>query len=263
MHRESQPFDGDDELIGALRHAEAWTLAQRHLVCVGSFEDEIAVKGGRAFIGPYSHKELKLPTTVIPTREGVEDQSGRGRVELFISPLLRYTAIAITLHGKLIVDWFLSDVQEATRREFIQYSFDSGAVSKLYDSLRKVLTSTLDGFGWDPLLTEYRNDVQSASDALYREWAMMFTPDQKLDKAAQMLTERGIYSVLNRSLPDLEALAALSIGAGLNPSKEVLSQFLEKRGHVLQELVKRCLRFSADTGVPLIHDMDSMVLSYI
>jgi uncharacterized membrane protein affecting hemolysin expression len=113
----------------------------------------------------------------------------------------------------------------------------------------------------DCILEHFCKESRAVASSVYTNRALLFAEDD--DGAREKLTAAGICSAADDDFSFVEGISALSLVASMNEKKEIIRTHLESRGHDLDEIMAQSARFKMQTSMPLVTDMDEIVLAFV
>ncbi len=262
-------FDGaPDTLEKMLRRSDHWRLAQRDLMCVGSFKAPVRVnEHGRVNIG---ERELagggtRLAVFSVAGLPECEADSGEGSVEFFLSPAGRYSLHAVTLNGKLVAvgslspnltDELLEQITAGYRTSFLEASAER-------DAWRAIVSAQLHSETSQALYLEhYRKNARWLADAIYLAKALAHTPDEALDNAIALLSQDGFYSVLGKDYDAVMGAARLSLINGFSKTRATADPLVPTDGTDLEFVLAAIKRGEEMSGAKLMHERNGFLYCY-
>jgi hypothetical protein len=262
-------FDGEPgTLEEVLKRQDQWTLAQRDLMCVGSFRENVRVnEHGRVLVGRLADSEdagFDVPLMAVGGLNGIAPTEGDGLVEFFISPSGLYRYCAVSVHGKLVAVLPLSEkFPEVLLEQIKGYQSDSEAAMKQKRLIQEIIEEFLSQEGVEDILAHYRTDVARISNAFYDSRSLLRTPDDQVKVCAETMRETGLFEVLEQDGDALRALAVASLAASLSAEAEFVRDVLKDRGISAEALLTACARASARHHLPLLKQHGELLVSYV
>lgn len=247
---------------------EAWTFAQRSVMCVGRFVDRVEVTSN-GFVRAIQNTEMlteplwfALSMGALP---GSREQKGQGTISFFLCFLPeQHRAVTIHLDGQLVgVGVFPQDLPENLKEQFTSYqtAFDRAKDERLRS--RETITRILETSGRADEVTYYQEQIAHLTSEFYASRALLYTSDDKLEIARAMLQDDGLVEVLEGDFASIEALAQLSLCNSLSWDKVFLEECMAVAGVDLNALVNKLELCKERSGVPLVHDFDKNLYVYV
>jgi hypothetical protein len=264
LSEEVRPQSSDSPLLAQVRSVHAWTVTQRHLVCVASFEEPITIRGRHACVEQTLPDGVTVPAMALPLLPDVSDAMwGPGFVRCFISPLTKLTAVTVNVGGKLIAVYFWGKVDEDLKKDFIQYELDATRAAKFQEMINTAIDRVNADGALDELVRHFAKESRGVAESVYTTYALLFTEDDRLEATQEKLLKGGLFSAADDNFSLVEAIAALSLATSLNEKKDVVREHLKARGHDFDEITAQCAKFKQTTGMPVVADLGEIILSYV
>jgi hypothetical protein len=259
-------FDGPpDTREKLLLRRDQWTLAQRELMCVGSFVTPVAVNvHGRVAVGefPLGPADVRIPVFSLPALPDWSVDSGEGSVEFFLSPAGRYSVFTVTLHHKVVAIGSLSpNLSDEVKEQICGYKTSHSQAAEERGIWHAVLESILNEKTphWD-YLTHYRKEARRVADAVYLPKALALTPDDRLEAAIAVLSKDGFYQLLGRDFDAVMGAARLSLATSVTFSRNTVEQLVGRDGTDMDFVLAAIRNAEQATAVKLLQE-DGPVIS--
>lgn len=252
-------FEGTpNNLDQQLKRMNAWSIAQRELMCIGSFKEKVRVnEHGRVFVGHATGTEalpLQIPVFTGPALKGVEAGEGEGSMEFFISPARRYRVVAVSLQGKVVAMEFLGDdIDEILKEQLITYQTSYNDASTERAIWQSLLNDFVSRYEFDVKANVYRAEMKKFADKIYVKESLFFTPAEKTERCIDAMRENGFYEILNQDSKLIESLAKLSLVNGLSPDKQWAATVMAYDGVNLDDLLKVLDNSGESYGLPIVN----------
>ena len=251
-----------------LKRNDLWTLAQRDLMCIGSFREYVCVnEHGRVQVGRLDDTEdagFDVPLMAVGALDGIAPMEGEGLVEFFISPSGMYRYGAVSLHGELVAVLPLSEnFSEVLLEQIKSYQSDSEAAMKQKALVQEIIEGFLVQEGAEDILAHYRTEVARITNEFYDTRSLLRTPDDQVQVCAQTMRETGLFEVLDRDGDTLRSLAFASLAASLSADAEFVSDVLNDRGISVKTLLAACSKASARYHLPLLKQHGALLVTYV
>lgn len=262
-------FEGEPgTLEEMLKRRDQWTLAQRDLMCVGSFREHVRVnEHGRVMVGRLADSEdagFDVPLLAVGGLEGIAPTEGEGLVEFFISPSGMYRYGAVSVHQKVVAVLPLSEkFPEALLEQTKGYQSDSEAAMKQKRAVQKIIDDFLREEGVEVILTHYRTEVARIRNAFYDSRSLLRTPDDKVEACAETMREAGLIDILEGRGDALRALSVASLAASLSNDAEFIRDLLKDREISVEALLAACGEASRRHSLPLFKQHGELLVSYV
>lgn len=260
------PADSTEKI---LRRNDHWLLAQRDLMCIGSFPAPVEVNvHQRALVGEYksdSTTDLRIPLCSLPALEGVAVGKGAGSTEFFLSATGRYSLQTVTLNNQVVAIHSLSDnFTDAVRKQVTGYWTSLENATELRKSRYAAIHRALKESTAEVYVEHYRENAARVADELYGSKALLFTPSSHIDLCLQTLLGSGLYEILNKDSDLVRAVAYLSLVVAANPDRRAISEFLAEESLDLDELLDRISHSWESYGLPLVMEFgENLLWSYV
>jgi hypothetical protein len=244
----------DDKLESALRKVDMWTIAQRELMCLGSFSATLRRKGS----GLINISRDGNPIAWFPALPDAGEFDGEGTVAYFFSPSRRYRAMAASFGTRVVSLTFLEDQDDSIRNEVVGYilnrDFAESADAALRDRVQEMLA--------DSVQANVRNIIGQLTrdilDRIYIPQSLNVT-DEKLPIVAAAMSEDGFLPLLDGDLELLTSVALVSTAASLVP-RSLLAKIMKSYGRDLEDALRRAELASEKWGIPFFNvDKETIV----
>jgi hypothetical protein len=247
---------------------DAWTFAQRSVMCVGRFEDRVEVtKSG--FVQAIQNPEapdgpmwFAFSTGAVPESS---EKKGQGAISFFFcfSPE-RHRALAIHLDGKLVgVSIFPLDLPEPLKEQFKVYQTDFDRAKDEHLRSRETMTRILEASGRADEAAHFREEIARLTNEFYSSRSLLYTSDDKLNAARAMLKDDGLVQLLDGDFASIEALAQLSLYNSLSWDRAFLDKCMAAVGVDLSTLVAKLECSKERFGVPLVRDFGPAIYVFV
>lgn len=263
MHLDLNSEEDCTDLERGLKYLDRWTLTQRHLICVASCQCEVKITATNAIVEATGTDGMRIPVLSLPLHELKAVPSGKGTCECYVSTEANLFAVVVSVHGKLVACFHLTDTEEAMKRDFVDYQFDLLHAEEAESRSAKVIEHVMDQMGVDDFLKELLSSVENAADTLYRKYALIFVPDELTDEVGAVMGHRGVLSLLEGDLSTLEGLASLSLMASMTGHAESIQDLLLLRGHDMGALRADVKSRLTKSGFHILYELDDVVFSAI
>jgi len=262
-------FSGEPEsLQEKLKRQDQWTLAQRDLMCVGSFRDHVRVNGsGRVLVGKFAGGDdagFSIPVIAVGALDDIPPTEGEGLVEFFISPSGMYRYCAISVQRRVVAVVPLSqNIPDSLLAQIKDYQPDSEAAMQQKRVVQEIVEQFLHQEGFEAILTHYRAEVARIADEFYASRSLLRTPDEHVEPCAATMRETGIFAVLEGSADDLRSLALASVATSLSFDADFIGDILKDRGISIEGLLQACDEASSKHHLPLLKQHGDLLVSYV
>lgn len=247
---------------------DAWTFAQRSVMCVGRFEDRVEVtKSG--FVQAIQNPDVPdgplwfaFTTGAVA---GSTEKKGRGAISFFFcfSPE-RHRALTIHLDGKLVgVGIFPFDLPEPLKEQFKSYQTDFDRAKDEHLRSRETMTRILEAGGRADEAAHFQEEIAHLTNEFYSRRSLLYTSDDKLNAARAMLKNDGLVQLLDGDFASIEALAQLSLYNSLSWDRDFLNKCMTAIGVDLSTLVAKLERSKERFGVPLVRDFGPAIYVFV
>lgn len=260
-------FDGPaDSLEKVLRRRDSWTLAQRDLMCVGSFAVDVIVnehhrvivreRGGNGAAG--------FPVFAMQAHEDAQADQGEGSLEYFISPAGKYSVLTVTLHDKVVAVGSLSpNLTDTLRDQVLRYRTSHEKASADGRLWREVVATALRQDSSNELFLEhYRDNARRVTESLYFGKALMFTPDAALDHAIETTRKDGFYEILAGDFDLIRAAARLSLVNSVDMQMERAQKAFANEAIGIKAVIGALRAAEREKGVKLFDEQDGFLYCY-
>jgi hypothetical protein len=262
--------EADNELERSVRRMESWVIAQRELMCIGSFKERVRVnEHGMVHVGRLPGQEkwnldFIMPLIAVGADSGVPAQDGEGLIEFFLAPTSLYRAMAITIGGKRVATSFLGvdvkpEVEEQFRSNMLGYTADP----KVRETWKSVVSEVLSKHGLDSILEHYQQQISLIANEHYTAKALLFTSDEDLGECLDVLRENGVFEVLGRDAALVRALASLSMAASVHPVYDFVKEILANSSIDISQLLEKLKGASSRFHLPFVRQIEKVLISYL
>lgn len=260
-NRLSKPIP--DENLEKMRQADHWTIAQRNIICVGTFASDIIVSDNRVLVYR-NNNQNSIPICSLPKYGYNDIKSGPGRVECFISPVSNLFSIVVSRNGMPIAFCHIRNPDDPNvLRDFQNYRFGSEEIANSVNNLDAAIDLMLAECALDEYFNALVNVVEIASESIYKNKAIKCSKDSLFDLAHSALASDGIYGLLGKDYSATEGLAALSLATSISNSPEFVSQHLMERGHDINIIIDACEKVEQKFGVSLLLINEECIFSFV
>jgi hypothetical protein len=256
-------FDGPpDSLEKWLLRAHHWLVAQRDLMCVGSFDAPIRVNGHKRVLVTAPATATSQFSPPIFSFNAIADAApaqGKGSVEFFLSPSGHYSVLTVTLNDRVVaVESGSPNLSAELREQVAEYRASLASAEEERKLWRAIVDAMLDELAAsDDYLSHYRQNNRRVAEAMYLPKALLFTTDPHLDAAIEQLRADGLYTLLGTDYNLIRGAAALSLVGSFNNSIETARKWLAKSNINADSVIERLSRMSlASPGITLF-DQDN------
>jgi hypothetical protein len=261
-------FDGPiNTMEEMLLRRDHWTLAQRHLMCIGSFEAPIRVNEyQRVLVGEYtgSTGDFQFPIFAAAALPDAPQGSGRGSVEFFLSPAGQYSVLTVTLNDRVVAIYSLSpNFTDTLKDDIVSYRASHSSAMQERSMWRSLVTEMLEADSTTSIYLEhYRKNARKIADAFYLPKALLYTPDASLTRAINALRKNGFYHILGEDYDLIRALARLSLVNAINMTREAALKWLAEDGCDFETVRAALQRCEKKTGLRLVEEYENNLACY-
>jgi hypothetical protein len=247
-------FDGPaDTYERKLKRRDLWTVAQRDLMCIGSFPAPVRVnENQRVFVGVYQGDtgDASFPVFNGPALSTAAAGAGDGSAEFFISPSGRYSVLTVTLNGQIVAVFSLSQhIPPELIEQVASYRTGFLEIKKEKELWTNVIDAVLADTATKIYLNHYRNNISEIADALYSKWALASSSFSDLRKCRTLLRQNGLYDILGQNPEVIRALSRLSLMPEWARLKSKVAKFLEEDDIDLDFLLDELKKAHAKCGI--------------
>jgi hypothetical protein len=242
----------------ALKHSDRWVVAQRHLICVAHSECEVRTTATHAIVEA-TVDGRRWPIISLPLHEmnAAPAPSGKGTCECYVSTVANLFAIAISVEGKLVSCFHLTDADEGVKRDFVDYRFDLLRAEQAESLADTGIEDLVGKLGLDTFLRALLSRLETSADEFYRKCALIFVDeDEQIVNVNAAMRDHGFLSFLDGDLSALEGFASLSLIASTTAHPELLRDILQTRGHDLDALRAEANGRGAKSGLQFLYNSD-------
>jgi hypothetical protein len=251
-------FDGPpDSLEKRLLRAHHWLVAQRDLMCVGSFDAPIRVNGHKRVLVTAPATATSQFSPPIFSFKAIADASpaqGEGSVEFFLSPAGHYSVLTVTLDDRVVaVESGSPNLTSDLREQVAEYRASLTAAQEERKVWRAIVDAMLDELAAsDDYLSHYRQNNRRVAEAIYFPKALLFTTDPHLDAAIEQLRADGLYTVLGTDFDLIRGAAALSLVGSFNNTIRTAREWLAESNINVDSVIELLSRMRvASPGITL------------
>jgi hypothetical protein len=249
-----------DGLVDSIRRIESWVIAQRELMCIGTFRQKVSInKKGLVQIG-----RLPGPVLLFAADDGVEAQEEEGLLEFFLAPTSMYRAVTVTIGGQRVATNFLGSKVSAT----VEEEFKRNALSYTADPLVRQLwirfvSETLREHGLDDILEYYRSQISRISNDIYSSRALMHTPDEYLTESVDALRTNGFFEILGKDASLVRSLARLTLAVSACPLRDFVEDTLRESLISMQSLLAALNQAHERFHIAIVDQRQEFLVSYL
>jgi hypothetical protein len=166
----------------------------------------------------------------------------------------------ISIQSQSIPNDDLELLQSAATR-FVPNKFCRGELTRIGHQL----VDELDDLGYRITLERLPNHVRK----VYTRYALNSVPEDKLAEVEAMLSQKGLYQVLDRNGDLLNAFVKLSLAtSSITPSlhisyREFLSEMIAHDGFTIDSLLSQLYQQQQETGMPLLVRVDDVTWYFL
>lgn len=257
LQSEVEDFEGVSDLDARLRRADHWLIAQRDLMCVGSFRDHVRVNGhGRVLVGHAVRDEsagIDIPVLALDALPGVLPGEGEGLVEYFISPSGWYRHCVVSLGGSTVGAIALSpDMPKELLDQVCHYRPDSSKYIVMKKQIQGAIEDIMTHSGVRTWLDACRKGVAGVTGEFYDMRCVSHLDPDRAASCLEKMREFGVLAVVDNSAEMLRALSRASVVASVCSSKALVDSIFACEDVSLDSLLTECDRAAAAHGVPLV-----------
>lgn len=260
-------FDGPaNTLEEKLFRNDQWTLAQRHLMCIGSFEAPIRVnEHKRVLVGEYAGNtgDFQFPIFATAALPDAPQGSGQGSVEFFLSPAAQCSVLTVTLKNRVVAIFSLSpNFNDALKDDIASHQASHLSAMQGRSTWRSLVTEMLEADSTSIYLSHYRKNTREIADAFYLPKALLYTPDASLTRAINALRKNGFYHILGEDYDLMKSLARLSLVNAVNMTREAALKWLAEDGCDFETVRTALERCKKKTGLCLVEEDENHLACY-
>lgn len=217
--------EGRSEVETKLRRVDQAVIAQRELMCLGSFEARVR-RTGEGLV------TILLDDTLIGAFPAVPDAGqfdGPGSIAYFLSPARRYRAVSASLGPRTVALGFPSEADEHVRHDMLLYELNRQVVEDAETALRRHVASHLAQSDYGSLREAVRQSTHEILDQIYIPRALN-ADDADVAPLAEAMKTDGFLPLLGGDPRLVMALALAGNAASASPAREWVENALRSNG---------------------------------